>query len=143
MIVFDLKCDQGHVFEAWFADSATYERQVKRHHIACPVCGASHVEKAPMAPNVATGRETGDLDRTNAAKTSTQRHYSMLQQMRDHVEKNCDYVGDKFADEARKIHHEEVDKHNIYGEATQDESRELKEEGIEFGAIPWVPRHDS
>ena len=66
-----------------------------------------------------------------------------LYKMREHIEENCDYVGKNFAEEARKIHHEEVDKRDIYGEATAEEAEELREEGIEFGEIPWLARHDA
>lgn len=67
----------------------------------------------------------------------------MLRQLRQQVESNCDYVGPRFAEEARKIHYREADPRGIYGEATKEESEALKEEGIEFGTVPWVPRHDS
>ena len=63
--------------------------------------------------------------------------------MRENVEKNCDFVGDRFAEEARKVHYGEVERHNIYGNATREETRELRDEGIEFGQIPWLPPRDS
>jgi hypothetical protein len=66
-----------------------------------------------------------------------------LTELRAKVEANCDYVGGKFAEEARRIHHGEVERRDIYGEATDDEARELHEEGVEFARIPWLPRHDS
>ena len=157
MIVFDIQCDDGHVFEGWFADSATYEKQVKTHVVECPVCGSSKVKKAPMAPNIATGAVSpvakkesqsattaaGSASVPNEAREQTANYMKMLNKMREHVEANCDYVGDKFAEEARRIHYGETEKHNIYGEASSEETRDLEDEGIEFGALPWPRRPNS
>ncbi|MDA0260765.1 MAG: DUF1178 family protein [Proteobacteria bacterium] len=152
MIVFDIQCNGGHIFEGWFADSATYEKQVKTRAVECPVCGSSKVKKALMAPNISTGgtssapaeneRTTSPHDATEA-KEQTARYMKMLVKMREHVESNCDYVGNKFAEEARRIHYGETEKHNIYGEASSQETKELHDEGIDFGAIPWPRRANS
>ena len=152
MIVFDIQCHDGHVFEGWFADSATYEKQVKTRAVECPVCGSIKVKKAPMAPNISTGT-AGPVNESTPAestpdtpvegKEQTARYMKMLTKMREHVEANCDYVGDKFAEEARRIHYGETEKHNIYGEASSEESKELHDEGVEFGAIPWPRRPNS
>ena len=152
MIVFDIQCDDGHIFEGWFADSATYEKQVKTHAVECPVCGSSKVKKAPMAPNIATGvasrvseaetppapqgSENSEASGASEGKEQTARYMKMLTKMREHVEANCDYVGDKFAEEARRIHYGETEKHNIYGEASSEETKELEDEGIEFRRDP-------
>ena len=149
MIVFDLKCAAAHVFEVWFRDSAAYEAQVKAGEIACPVCGDTAIAKAPMAPNLArrgASDSGGDSDapapgRGDAEKAGRVMRY--LRAARDHVEKNFDDVGERFPEEARKIHHGEVDKRDIYGQATNEEARELRDDGIEFGQLPWLPRHDS
>lgn len=135
MISFNLRCTQDHVFEAWFKDGKTYDRQAKQGKVACPVCGDCTIEKAPMAPNIAKGK-------ARSATLAAEMRKSLIK-LRTEVEKNCDHVGDRFADEARKIHYQESEQRNIYGEATERESRELKEEGIEFGSIPWLPRNDS
>lgn len=164
MIVYDLRCAKGHVFEGWFPDSMAFDKQVKRKHLVCPACGSTKVDKAMMAPNIASPKKKSRaatetptaptvpdaaadtaappvaLDR---AKRETAKYVKFLKTMREHVEKNCDYVGEKFADEARKIHYGETDKRNIYGEASPDETRALKDEGVEFGAIPWIKRSDS
>ncbi len=136
MILFDLKCAHDHPFEGWFPDSKAFERQRRGDEIRCPVCGASDVEKALMAPNVATSKrkEAGREEQKAAAAMA------MLSKMREHVESNCDYVGPEFAEEARKIHYGETEKRDIYGEATDGDAKELEEEGIEFGRIPWLPR---
>lgn len=143
MIVFDLKCPKDHVFEAWFADSAAYDRQAERGQVSCPLCGSTEVEKALVAPNVATGGSEHRMMKAKRTNQALARYVGALRKMRDHIEQNCDYVGDKFAEEARKIHFGEVDAHDIYGEATEEQSRELEEEGIEFESIPWPSRQDS
>jgi hypothetical protein len=140
MIAYDLKCARGHVFEAWFRDSATYEKQRRGGKAPCPVCGDTKVEKALMTPNVTRGREADTLaPETQAAGEAMK----ALIKLREQVEKHCDDVGANFAEEARKIHFGEVEKRSIYGQTTPDEAEELKEDGVEFGEIPWVPRHDS
>lgn len=151
MIVYDLTCDKGHVFEAWFKDSATYDRQEKKKQLACAVCGSAKVRKAPMAPRVSKSKSeapTGD-DRQRASYANDPRVAKAAELMRElaklrrHIEENAEYVGNRFADEARKIHYGEKERRNIYGEATNSEAEELSEEGIEFARIPWLPRHDS
>ena len=140
MILFDLKCDTGHRFEAWFRDGAGFESQRKSRTVECPVCGSSTVDKAPMAPNLVRGERSG---KRQAAAMGLAGAKATLRAMREHVEKNCDFVGDRFAEEARKVHYGEVERHSIYGNATREESRELRDEGIEFGQIPWLPPRDS
>lgn len=139
MIVFELKCSSDHTFEAWFQDSKAYERQRKRKQISCPVCGDCDVDKALMAPAVARSRESQAADERARARAVLQQ----LAALRRHVEQNCDYVGPKFAEEARKIHYGEIEKRDIYGEATPEEAKELSEEGVEFARIPWLPRLDN
>lgn len=141
MILFDLKCGTGHVFEAWFPDGAAFETQSRSKEIACPVCGDNAVEKAPMAPHLAKSDSPGK-NRGNDDGRAAQM-MEMLGTLRREVEANCDYVGDKFADEARKIHFHEAESRNIYGEATSAEATSLAEDGVEVQRIPWLPRHDS
>ncbi len=133
MILFTLRCGADHEFEAWFRDGAAYEAQAAAGEIACPECGDTTVVKAPMAPSVARTR----------AEPSPAEVRRALQTLRRHVETNCDYVGDKFAEEARKMHKGESERKGIYGEATAQESRELADEGIEVARIPWVPPNDA
>ncbi|HEY2889929.1 MAG TPA: DUF1178 family protein [Dongiaceae bacterium] len=144
MILFDVKCAKGHVFEAWFRDSNTADRQMGRRALACPTCGNTKTAKAPMAPRI--GKKGG----TAVAKTEATEMAAMsaklrkeLGELRTKVESNCDYVGEKFAEEARKIHYGETDPRGIYGETSKDEARALADEGVEFARIPWLPRHDS
>ena len=136
MILFTLRCASGHEFEGWFRDGDGFETQQKTGEITCPHCGDNQVEKALMAPNIARSRS-----KTPALSPAQMR--AALVELRRQVETNCDYVGERFAEEARKIHYGEADPHGIYGEASADESRELAEEGIEVGRIPWIPTTDA
>jgi hypothetical protein len=142
MIRFTLRCDRDHEFEAWFRSSADYE---KSKDTACPLCGSEKVEKAPMAP--ALGRsarhDTADRpDRLQLAAAPDPRQTAIreaLKEMRKQVTENADYVGDRFAEEARKMHYKESEPRAIYGEATGEEATALAEEGIEFQPLPRLP----
>ena len=140
MILFNLRCSKDHQFEAWFKDGATFEKQSKAGEVSCPVCGDDNIVKAPMAPRIASARNS-------AFGEGEQEKYSILRQMmvkvREEVEQNCDYVGSEFAEEARKIHYDEVESRNIYGETTDEDARAWEEEGVAFASIPWVSRTDS
>jgi len=136
MIVFDLKCSAGHGFEAWFKDGATFDKQVAAATVQCPECGDTAVEKALMAPKVGKGSAARQARMEAQVK-------GMLRTMRKAVETNCDYVGPRFAEEARKIHYGQTEARGIYGEASDTEAKSLREEGIEFGRLPWVPREDA
>ncbi len=150
MILFELKCGGGHGFEAWFRDGATYEAQAANAEIACPVCGDTHIVKAPMAPRIAKG-PVGDrtaADRPDSSGRSTTVMVSgetraRLEALRRHIEETCDAVGPDFAEEARRIHYGEIPHRDIYGDATEDEAAELADEGVAFARIPWPPRTDS
>lgn len=135
MIKYDLKCRRGHVFEAWFRDSAAYDEQVEANKIACPDCGARKVEKAVMAPRVAKS------DGAGSDKASEMRQ--ALRALRAKVEADCDYVGPQFAEEARRIHYGEAEARGIYGETTGEEAEALAEEGVPFARIPWVPKDNA
>jgi hypothetical protein len=139
MILFKLRCAAEHEFEAWFRDGATYERQATRGQISCPDCGSSEIEKAPMAPRLA--RSSGAEEKK--APLSPAQLRRMLQELRRHIETHCDYVGDRFAEEARRIHRGEATPRGIYGEASQEDSEALAEEGIEVARIPWIPPNDA
>lgn len=159
MILYRLRCSKGHEFESWFKDSKTYERQEKKSLIGCAVCGDGKVSRAPMAPRLGKGtkkveveKPAADTPATPAAPTPEQQQMAAmarhmpkelreaLLKVRAEVEKNCEHVGDKFAEEARKIHYGESDKRGIYGETSEEEAAALADEGIEFGRLPWIPR---
>ena len=136
MIRFSLRCASGHEFEAWFRNGEGYEAQQVAGEIACPECGDTHIEKALMAPSIGRSRAAGQ-------PMSPAQLRSALVELRQQVESKCDYVGPQFAEEARRIHYGESDPRGIYGEATEAESRELAEEGVKFGRIPWVAPTDA
>ena len=138
MIRYQLRCADDHDFEAWFRDSATYDQQQTEGVVVCPICGSSDVSKAIMAPAIGRGREAAE-----SAMKAKQEALKQLADLRRKVEENCDYVGPKFAEEARKIHYGEIETRSIYGETTPSEAEDLHEEGIAFAKIPWLPRTDS
>ena len=154
MILYRLRCSKGHEFESWFKDSKTYDRQEKKSLIGCAVCGDSKIARAIMAPRI--GKKGGDAEMPAAvpapapspeqqqmaalARRMPKEMREALLKVRAEVEKNCEPVGERFAEEARKIHYGESDKRGIYGETSDEEAEALAEEGIEFGRLPWLPR---
>lgn len=142
MILFNLRCAREHVFEGWFHNGDAYEEQFQSRTISCPVCGSRKVEKAPMAPRIGKGgekdvtRQQGDAEKAGQLMTA-------LRELRSKIESESDYVGERFAEEARRIHYGEVETRSIHGESTDAQAEELREEGIPFARIPWVPRQDS
>ena len=155
MIHYDLRCSEGHDFDGWYKDSAAFDRLAKRHMLECPHCGDTKVQRALMRPAVAKGQslpapmpqsapppQQPAQQEAVAAGPMPAQMRAMLQKMRAEVEKNCDYVGPQFAEEARKMHRGESDKRGIYGETSPEQAESLAEEGIEFNRIPWVPRAD-
>lgn len=137
MIKFSLTCERSHDFEGWFRNNEDFEKQQKRGLVDCPTCGTHKVEKALMAPAVSTGRKKEKI----ALAMNEQQRAAMaqLKALSEKIRENSDYVGDKFAEEARKIHFGESDARGIYGEATLDEAKSLAEDGVEFMPIPTFP----
>jgi hypothetical protein len=161
MIRYSLACEHGHTFESWFQNSAAYDKQVKRKLVACPICDSTKVEKAIMAPRLARkGKRSTDFrgdkppppspgatapaaaeDRAPVAMVTPQERElrAKLKELREHLVKNADYVGQKFSEEARKMHYGEIEHRSIYGEASPDDAKALHEEGIEFHPLPVLP----
>jgi len=147
MIRFALACAEHHHFEAWFTGSDAFERQKSDGAITCPLCGSTVVEKALMTPAVSSWRRKEGL--RAAAKEAAVRVAAnmpehsemteMLRKMRKQVTENAEYVGEKFPEEARRIHYNEAEKRGIYGEASPDDARALADEGIEFHPLPVLP----
>ena len=137
MIQYALQCSNGHRYDAWFKSAAAYDEQQARGIVNCAVCGEAHVEKAPMAPAVArTDHERVPL---SSAHPEAKKFREMLREYRKKVTTEADYVGDRFAEEARKIHFEEVEARGIYGEATRDEVAALLDDGVDFLPLPDIP----
>lgn len=151
MIRYTLRCKKNHEFEVWFRSGDDFDKGVGT---ACPICGSKKVEKALMAPAVAKSDKTGrseisqiadapeKADKVKLAAAPDPRLKAMreaLKEIRRHVVENAEHVGDKFAEEARKMHYDEVEPRAIYGEATNEEAKELIEEGIDFQPMPSLP----
>lgn len=156
MIHYQLRCSGNHDFDGWFDSGASFDKQAKRGLLECPHCGDTKVQRALMSPAVPKkGRPFQTPEPTPApapqppaqpvavAPERMPDHIrAALQRMRAEVEKHCDYVGDDFAEEARRIHNGEAEARGIYGESTPEEAEALAEDGIEVARIPWVPRAD-
>jgi len=138
MIRYRLNCDQNHEFEAWFRNSVAYDEQRAENQIACPQCGSVKIDKALMTPGIPSkGNSTVPEEAGTTAEAEAMA--ALARKLRSHVEENADYVGDKFAEEARKIHYEEAEPRGIYGEATQEEATDLREEGVDVHPLPPTP----
>ncbi len=137
MIQYSLNCSKGHRTDAWFKNAAAFDEQAARGLVSCAVCGDAAVEKAPMAPAVA--RSDGERSAVSAGQPDAARFLELLRAYRSKVISESDYVGDRFAEEARRIHFKEVEARGIYGEATRDEVIALAEEGVEFMPLPGLP----
>jgi hypothetical protein len=153
MIRYHLRCDRGHAFESWFQSSSAYESQEKRKLVSCPACGSTKVERAIMAPQIVSKKGKGGeapspaaASTEVAAPTSTplmmaqeRELRAKLKELRDHIVRNADNVGERFPNEARKMHYGDIEHRPIYGEASPDEARSLIDEGVEVSPLPVLP----
>ncbi len=137
MILYNLICDKEHEFEAWFASSAAFDGLKQAGEVTCPECGSHKVSRGLSAPRLS--KAVGEEKRLSAAEERARVKKALLE-VRKAVEESSDYVGKEFAEEARKIHYGEADKRNIYGEASDDEAKDLAEEGVPVSRIPWVEK---
>ena len=154
MIRYSLHCERGHAFESWFQSSSVYDSQVKRKLVTCPACGSAKVEKAIMAPQImskkshdsaapapapAASMEVTAPGSTPLMMAQERELRAKLKELRDHIVKNADNVGERFPNEARKMHYGDIEHRPIYGEASPDEARALIEEGVEVSPLPVLP----
>jgi hypothetical protein len=143
MIRYDLICEKGHGFDGWFRDSAAYDEQAGKGLVSCSICGSAKVEKQLMAPGIPMKSNRRDGQQTKMISGPVDPRLAvmmqMVREMRKHVEENAEYVGDRFAEEARKIHYEEAEHRGIYGQASPDEAKSLIEEGIAVHPLPRLP----
>ena len=156
MIHYNLRCEHDHTFESWFQSSSAYESQERRKLISCPVCGSDKVERAIMAPKVVSTKSrereapaptpaaastevTAPAAATPLMMAQERELRAKLRELRDHIVKNADNVGERFPNEARKMHYGDIEHRPIYGEASPDEARSLIEEGIEVSPLPVLP----
>ena len=137
MIHYSLVCDKSHKFDGWFSNAAAYDAQKRRGLVTCPICLTTNVDKALMAPSV--NRAGSEKVALSIGHPQHQQLRDAMMALRNKVTSEADYVGDKFAEEARKIHFKEVDSRGIYGEATREEVAALAEEGVDFMPLPNLP----
>jgi hypothetical protein len=137
VIRFSLQCDKDHEFEAWFSSSKDFDNQAERGLVECPVCGSRQVGKALMAPAVSVSKEAPA--RPLAMDPERREMMRKIREMVQAVKQNSEDVGERFADEARKIHHGEAEARGIIGKASSDDARSLIEEGIEIAPLPDLP----
>ena len=137
MIHYSLVCDKSHKFDGWFSNAAAYDAQKLRGLVTCPICLTTAVDKAIMAP--AVSRAGSQKVSLSIGHPQHQELRAAMLALRQKVTSEADYVGDKFAEEARKIHFKEADPRGIYGEATRDEVAELLDEGVDFLPLPQLP----
>ena len=155
MIRYRLSCNKAHEFEAWFSNAAAFDTQAQRRQLSCPSCGSKSVTKALMAPSlVKTPKRSprraapasvaeptpeappgGDVQRVAAHNELA----ATIRKLRAELQSKSEYVGRRFPEEARKIHHEEAPARGIHGEASAEEAEALSEEGIEFFPLPILP----
>jgi hypothetical protein len=160
MIHYQLRCENGHAFDGWFRDSAAFETQAAAGFVECPTCGSTKVERALMAPAIPKKARPPRNARPEAppegmrpeappvpvpvvAARMPAELRAALAKLRAEIERTCDYVGSDFAEEARKIHRGETEARGIYGETSPEEAEALREEGVEFASVPWVPLSDA
>lgn len=139
MIKYSLKCNQSHKFDGWFNSSTAYDKQLAAGQISCPVCGVNDFQKAPMAPNVLSGKREEAKVEPSKSEPPQGEILDLMRKLRTFVKQNSEYVGPRFADEALKIHTEEAEARSIYGEASESEADLLREEGIAFHPLPLLP----
>jgi hypothetical protein len=153
VILYTLACHKQHTFESWFQNSAAYDKQRRRGLVTCPLCGSVKIEKAIMATRLnradtaqpaaiaVPAEATPPADAAPVAMMSPPERElrQKLKELRDHVTRNADYVGQKFPDEARKMHYGEIEHRSIYGEASPTDAKALHDEGIEFHPLPVLP----
>jgi len=136
VIQYSLHCAKGHRYDAWFKSAAAFDEQQARGLVSCAVCGDGAIEKAPMAPAVA--RTDGEKVSFSSGHPDAAKLRELVRAYRQRVTSEADYVGDRFAEEARKIHFEEAEARGIYGEATRDEVAGLLDDGVDFMPLPDV-----
>ena len=137
MIKYNLKCGNKHEFESWFSDSKEFEKLNKKKLLECIFCNSKNIQKSIMSPGVLSSKK-------NSANKSKSHELKKIKKnlinLRKFVEKNFEFVGDKFAKKVRDVYYDKKSNKNIYGSTTEKEREELKEEGIDLVSIPWVER---
>jgi hypothetical protein len=138
MIKYRLICNDGHEFEGWFRSSAAFDDQAEAGHVSCPGCGSTAISKAIMAPSIATAG--GAARRSETGPGRQKEIVAALRKLRAEVEARSTYVGDRFAEEARKIHYGDAEPRSVHGEASIDEVSSLNDEGVPVMPLPKLAK---
>ena len=138
MIKYNLKCDNDHEFVSWFSDSSEFEKLSKKNFLECIFCNSKNIKKSIMSPMISSKKSSEDNMNLMSQKISIEK--SKLIKLRKFVEKNFEYVGDKFSEKVRDVYYDKKSKKSIYGIASPEEREELSEEGIDLLSIPWVSK---
>lgn len=138
MIKYALKCGEGHVFESWFQSAAAFDGLESAGHLSCPECGGADVSKTLMTPQVsAKETDAAHVPMLSEPKSDVEK---ALAELRQKVEAGSDYVGTRFAEEARAIHEGESPERSIYGEARPEDAKKLVEDGVQIVPLPFAPK---
>ena len=138
MIKYNLKCDNNHEFESWFSDSNEFNKLNKKKLLECIYCSSNKIQKSIMSPMV-SGIKLNE-DKMSLLDQKLLHEKNQLIKLRKHIEKNFEFVGDKFSEKVRDVYYDKETKKSIYGTTTPEEKKELEEEGIDLLSIPWVSK---
>ena len=138
MIKYNLVCNNNHEFESWFSDSNEFNKLNKKKLLECIYCSSNKIEKSIMSPMVSGTKLNGDKVSLIDQKLLNEKN--QLIKLREHIEKNFEFVGDKFSEKVRDVYYDKDTKNSIYGTTTPEEKKELEEEGIDLLSIPWVSK---
>ncbi len=138
MIKYNLKCDNNHEFESWFSDSNEFNKLNKKKLLECIYCSSNNIQKSIMSPMV-SGIKLNE-DKMSLLDQKLLNEKNQLIKLRKHIEKNFEFVGDKFSEKVRDVYYDKETKKSIYGTTTPEEKKELEEEGIDLLSIPWVSK---
>ena len=138
MIKYNLKCNNDHEFESWFSDSNEFNKLNRKKLLECIYCSSNKIQKSIMAPMV-SGTKLNE-NKTNLLDQKLLNKKNELIKLREHIEKNFEFVGDKFSEKVRDVYYDKETKKSIYGTTTPEEKKELEEEGIDLLSIPWVSK---
>ena len=138
MIKYNLKCDNNHEFESWFSDSNEFNKLNKKKLLECIYCSSNKIQKSIMSPMV-SGIKLNE-DKMSLLDQKLLHEKNQLIKLRKHIEKNFEFVGDKFSEKVRDVYYDKETKKSIYGTTTPEEKKELEEEGIDLLSVPWVSK---
>jgi len=138
MIKYNLKCSNGHEFKSWFSESNEFDKLNKKKLLECIYCSSKKIQKSIMAPMISGGKLKEDS--TNLLNEQLSSKKNELLQIRKYIEKNFEFVGDKFSQKVREVYYDKKNRKMIYGTTTPEERDELAEEGIDLLSIPWVSK---